>query len=299
MARHNKIGLDYFSFDVDFYDNKKVRKIMRACGPATGSILSCLLCNIYKWKGYYSQWDQDLPFDIADTVGVSEGAVLEVVTKALQVDFFDQDQFDRNKILTSHEIQNRYKQGTAKRIEVVILDEYLINDVGKQINVGRNEDNGDISTQSKVKESIVNDSKVGPKGLVVNGSSAETNQLKKEYEELVKSLDGKDKATVWTSIRDFIRDKRPRFFEPYMDAWNVFAIGLKIIEEPQRVTPKRVNKFKTRITEPGFDYLKILEKVKTSTFMKGNNNNNWKVGIEFILESEENYTKILEGKYDH
>lgn len=49
--------------------------------------------------------------------------------------------------------------------------------------------------------------------------------------------------------------------------------------------------------EPGFDFLKILEGIQTSSFLKGDNSNGWKVSIEFILESEENYTKILEGKY--
>jgi hypothetical protein len=138
-----------------------------------------------------------------------------------------------------------------------------------------------------------------PKGLVVASAEDVSAKLKQEYEELVKTLDGKDKTTIWTSIRDFIRDKKPGFFQPYMDLWNVFAISIKLIEQPQRVTPKRTQKFKTRITESGFDFLKILEKIKVSPFLKGDNQNNWKVSIEFILNSEENYTKILEGKYEH
>ena len=127
IARPIKQGLDYFSFDVDFYDNLKIRKIMRACGPGGGSILTCLLCTIYRNKGYYILWDQDLPFDIADKVGVSEGAVSEVITKAVQVDFFDDYQFQTNGILTSEEIQKRYKAGTLKRHEVVIDSIYIVN----------------------------------------------------------------------------------------------------------------------------------------------------------------------------
>ena len=37
-----------------------------------------MLCNIYKDEGYYIVWDEDLPFVIADIVGVSEGAVKEM-----------------------------------------------------------------------------------------------------------------------------------------------------------------------------------------------------------------------------
>lgn len=83
-----------------------------------------------------------------------------------------------------------------------------------------------------------------------------------------------------------------------MDIWNIFAITHKIIKEQQIVTDKRKNKFKTRISEKGFDFLKILEKISQSKFCKGDNQNGWKVSFEFIIDSEENYTKILEGKYN-
>ena len=88
-GRPTKQGIDYFPLDVGFFSDVKVRKIARACGPQSTSILICLLCNIYKDEGYYILWDEDLPFVIADTVGVSEGAVKEVLTKAVQVGFFD------------------------------------------------------------------------------------------------------------------------------------------------------------------------------------------------------------------
>jgi hypothetical protein len=108
MARPIKQGLDYFSLDTDFLQNRKVRRIKMACGPQSISVLICLLCNIYRSSGYYILWDEDLPFLIADEIGVSEGAVTEIMKKALQVEFFNQPLYDRHKILTSKEIQNRY-----------------------------------------------------------------------------------------------------------------------------------------------------------------------------------------------
>ncbi len=83
MARPTKQGLEYFSFDTDFFSDVKIRRISRACGPASTSILICLLCNIYRDKGYYISWDENLPFVVADTVGTTEGAVEEVVKKAV------------------------------------------------------------------------------------------------------------------------------------------------------------------------------------------------------------------------
>lgn len=123
--------------------------------------------------------------------------------------------------------------------------------------------------------------------------------LKKEYQDLLKQLEGKDRLTIWNSVKDFIRIKKPLFIEPYFDAWNVFAINIRLIKEPQKITDNRRKKFNTRIMESDFDFLKILEKIQLSKFLKGDNDRGWKVSIEFILESQEKYTKILEGKYDH
>lgn len=115
MARPKKQGIDYFPLDVDFFSNVKIRKIARACGSQSTSILICLLCNIYKDNGYYILWDEDLPFVIADSVGVSEGAVKEVILKAIQVGFFDKDIYEKYKVLTSYGIQSRFKSAVYKR----------------------------------------------------------------------------------------------------------------------------------------------------------------------------------------
>lgn len=65
MARPLKEGLDYFPLNVDFFSSIKVRRLSKACGSTSQSILICLLCNIYQDKGYYIEWNKDLPFLIA------------------------------------------------------------------------------------------------------------------------------------------------------------------------------------------------------------------------------------------
>lgn len=154
MARPLKQGIEYFSFDVDFFSDVKIRKISRACGPASTSILICLLCNIYRDKGYYIQWDEDLPFVVADsigTVGITEGAVEEVIKKALQVGFFNQELYDKHKILTSNGIQNRFRSAVVRREEIEYVTEYLVSDIKNEVIACNNSVNDDESTQSKVK----------------------------------------------------------------------------------------------------------------------------------------------------
>ncbi len=78
MARPLKKGIPYFSLDVDFLSDIKVRRILRGCGTKSIAILISLLGNIYRDEGYYLRWDDDVAFLVADEVGTNEGSVEEV-----------------------------------------------------------------------------------------------------------------------------------------------------------------------------------------------------------------------------
>jgi len=293
MARPTKEGLDYFSFDVDFFDNKKVRKIMRAYGPQSALILTCLLCNIYHKKGYYTLVDEDLSFDIADKIGVSEGAVKDTIAKAVQVNFFDQYQFENNKVLTSPEILARYRAGVTKRENVVIREEFTVYSGINQVNDTGNEVKDPDNTQSKVKETKVNQSKV--KSIVVAAATPQVTRA--DFNKLIEQLDGKDTKTVWTGLKEFITNHQPNFIEPYYEAWNLYArtYGLAKVEV---INDSRRKKFKSRIDETGFDFIKILDKIRGSNMLKGIDSS-WKVSFDWIFENQTNYVKIIEGNYDN
>lgn len=157
MARPIKKGLDYYPLDVDFLQDIKIRKIMRACGNQSIAILISLLSSIYRDNGYYVMWDEDMSFLVADEVGASEGAVLEVVKKAVQVDFFDKNIFENHKVLTSKGIQKRYLEAVSRRKNIDLIEEYLlidlVNDYNNLINVNINSINVNSNTQSKEKKS--------------------------------------------------------------------------------------------------------------------------------------------------
>ena len=85
-----------------------------------------------------------MPFVVADTIGTTEGAVEEVVKKAIQVEFFDKELFEKHKILTSNGIQNRFKSAVTRREEIEYVVDYLVSEC-------KNEVIADRSTQSKVK----------------------------------------------------------------------------------------------------------------------------------------------------
>jgi len=165
MARPLKQGIDYYPVEVDFLKDLKVRKITRACGPVAPVVLISLLSNIYRDYGYYVVWDKDMPFLIADDVGISEGAVEEVVKKALQVGFFEDRLFEEFSILTSHGIQKRFLKASERRKCITMVAEYFLVANNNQVNVNinyvnarNNQVNVNGNPQSKVNKSKVNKS---------------------------------------------------------------------------------------------------------------------------------------------
>ena len=156
MARPLKDGIDYFPLDVNFLKDIKIRKILIACGPQSIAVLISLLCTIYRDDGYYMRWDEDVRFLISDEVGVKESLVQEVVTKTIDVDFFNADLFKKYKILTSAGTQKRYLEATSRRKNTEIKNIYnLINVNNNSVNVYNNSVNVYKITQRKGKESKV------------------------------------------------------------------------------------------------------------------------------------------------
>ena len=162
MARPTKEGVDYFSFDVGFLQDIKVKAVMNAYGGIAALILIALLCNIYKDKGYYIRFSDELALVVAVDIGTKECTVTDVISKAVKVGFFDENIFEKYGILTSKGIQKRYFAIVSRRKEVNFHREIMllnINDDINEVNVCNNSINVDRSTQSKVKESKGKESK--------------------------------------------------------------------------------------------------------------------------------------------
>lgn len=274
MARPVKQGIDYFPFDVDFFSDIKIRKIARACGSQATSILICLLCNIYKDNGYYILWDEDLPFVIADTVGVSEGAVKEVIYKALQVDFFDQNIYNKYQVLTSYGIQKRFKSAVYKRESIEYIEEYMVSDVRNNVSDVKNKVTDIRSTQSKVKKSKVKKSKENKKEISPEGDTKKDELSLPAAQPKIEHV-------------DFVR------LQEYFNT--TFRGKLSAVVS---MTETRRKAVKARIAQYNKDAVfLVLQKVAASPFLLGCNDRNWKCDFDWIFKSS-NFTKILEGNYD-
>lgn len=108
MGRKNKVGLEYFPFDIDFFSDLKIRKLIKYQGGKAVTVYALLLCIIYK-QGYYMRWDKELPFIISEQTGYEEAYIQEVIKSCLVIGLFSNALFEKAKIITSKGIQERYQ----------------------------------------------------------------------------------------------------------------------------------------------------------------------------------------------
>jgi hypothetical protein len=121
-----------------------------------------------------------------------------------------------------------------------------------------------------------------PKLDIINNISVE---LRSTYDNLPKTKE---------SIFEFIKTNKPLFIEPYIEYWNIFADAYSMAKV-KTLTEKRKKKLLVRLKEESFSFTKILIKLSVaSDFVL---TKKW-LTFDWIIESQANYVKILEGNYD-
>lgn len=176
MARPTKDGIDYFSFDVDFFSDPKVR-ILKARFGADGLILFItLLTDIYR-EGYYLTWDEDTEYIVASELNMSIEKVRQVLKFLLERSLLNSTLFQSDTILTSAGIQKRYQEAVKSRAtkNPITIEKYWVlnreetkswlkvthfDDCSEKSN-SYSENNGSYSAElvHKVKKSKVKESK--------------------------------------------------------------------------------------------------------------------------------------------
>lgn len=114
MARPKSDGLTYFSFDVDFFSDKKIKILKARYGTNGIAVFLYLLCEIYK-NGYYLRWDDDYKYIIAGELNLTDGFIEQVLTFLLERSLLDSTLFKSDTILTSPGIQRRYQLAVKER----------------------------------------------------------------------------------------------------------------------------------------------------------------------------------------
>jgi hypothetical protein len=122
MAGKPKLGLEFFSVDVDMTRNMKIKRLMREFGTEGYAAFMFLVSWIYE-KGQFWRYDNldDVLFGLSEAIRVEEDKALSIINYLLDVGLLDRKSFDYG-YLTSKAIQERYYYATKRR-KVRILEE--------------------------------------------------------------------------------------------------------------------------------------------------------------------------------
>ena len=187
MARPNKTGIDYFPFDVDFFQDDKIEFVTARFDEKGELITIKLLCLIFK-NGYYYKWNEDTALLFSKRAGrnCSPALANDVVNELVKRGFFDRSIFNSFGVLTSKGIQKRFIQAISERKEVEIISDYWLIDVPKNtkttvflvstpingVSPPINDEILPTYTQSIVNKSIVNNDKSNVGNIECGGANA-------------------------------------------------------------------------------------------------------------------------------
>ena len=270
MARPKKVGLEYFPFDVDFFHDIKIRKLIKFQGGKAISVYALLLCIIYK-QGYYMRWDKELPFIVSELTGFEEVYIQEVIKNCLSLGLFDLRMFENHKVLTSKGIQERYIEICQKVKRKVVINEFTC--VYSEETPVYSEETPVYSEETPV------------------CSVKSTQRKEKESKYISSSLRSEDKSE--TGISDV---GPPREAKSILEYFNQ-RMESKAIPCVVKLGGRRRDFLLARLKEYGSDNVrKAIDNAAESMFLNGESSRGFIASFEWIFRPN-NFPKVLEGNY--
>lgn len=294
MPRPKKQGMEYFTFDVNFYQDIKIRKLIRYKGVQGVSIYHILLCQIYA-SGYYLMWDDDIPFTIAEIAHLEEVYVKEVIDYCLQIELFNRDLFEQEHVLSSHGIQKRFFDFCviAKRRLPDNLPYCIVEIKRQRVNSEKTEviSEQTIVFPEEIKD-ITEETSVNP----VISTQSKVKESKEDIESSLRS-DSPSSDGQTTNKKD---EKEEINFLGFMDFFNRTIQEHKaVIATITDMTKKRREAVGARSRKYGKESLeKVVVLAATSAFLNGENDKSWVADFNWLFKPN-NFVKVLEGNYNH
>lgn len=124
---NTKTGLNYYTIDTDRYQDRRIKRLKKDLGCKGIAVYDYIICEIYRVRGCFLEWDDNTVFDVAEYFGLEENTVQEVVKYCGSVGLFDKALLSRG-VITSASIQHRYIDmcSRAKRKAASIPEAYAI-----------------------------------------------------------------------------------------------------------------------------------------------------------------------------
>jgi hypothetical protein len=126
---NNKVGFNYYNVDTDRYQDIKIKRLKKVFSCAGIAVYDYLLCEIYRVKGCFIEWDESRAFDVAEYFGIKESLVNEIVKHCFNLELFNKELFTKFFILSSEDIQRKYVKLVDKIDFNVISKSYFLIDL--------------------------------------------------------------------------------------------------------------------------------------------------------------------------
>lgn len=280
MARPRKKGLDYFPLDVDFFSDKKIKRLRARYGTDGVTVYMYLLCEIYR-SGYYINYDEDLILDISDELNISENSIQQIINYLLSRSLFDDTLAKSVKVLTAASIQQRYQEAknTRKSTQPDI-------DVEAKFWVLKKDE-----THSFIKvRPCENNSQINI-GLSANNSSlSEINGTKESKVKKSKVKESKEDGVPPTP--DAPQDNCMLIFELYNRICRSYPRITQYSEARKKAVKASLKKYNLK------DFERLFKKAESSNFLKGKIKCDWRATFDWLIK-DTNMAKVLDGNYDN
>lgn len=267
MARKPKKGLTYFPMDIDIFQDIKIRKLIKYQGGKAISVYAYLLCSIYK-DGYYMRWDNELPFIVSEVTGYEEAYIHEVIKSCLNIGLFSKSLFDKEKILTSKGIQDRFVLVMKNLNRVSEIDEF---------NLISSEETPISSEETPINQ---------PETPISSefGTQRKENKRKENKKEEKEEVNG-------------VGTPPPRERVDYSKIIELYHQNCPKMPRVELLHDSRKSAIKARHNEVGFSGIELtLKKAGESSFLNGANDRNWIANFDWLFRPT-NFMKVYEGNY--
>ena len=111
MARPLTNSARYFPFDVDYFSDRRIRRLKRDHSLLGIVMHISLLSSVYSdSSGYFTRFDENLVFDLAERLDIGEEECRDKISALCKIGLFDRKLFENKGVLTSKSIQLRFQE---------------------------------------------------------------------------------------------------------------------------------------------------------------------------------------------
>ena len=268
MARPQKKGLDYFPFDVGFFDDWKIKELRGKFGWDAVIIYQYILCHVYKDNGYYLQFADGFDYVMAADLNMSDTKIGQVISFLCERSLLDSKLFTSDKVLTSRGIQLRFQEAVksrAAKTEIEVEKYWLLSE---------------SETQSYIKCTNF------------RNYSEKKDSYSKKNNDYSEEKPHKEKESKKNYIKSTIDDSCSQIVNSY----NEICVDLPKVKN---LTDKRKGIIRARLKKYTLEqFREIFTIAQKSDFICGRSGKDWKASFDWLM-NENNLIKVAEGTYNN